>query len=592
MNIKPYDKTIRDLLGSKRQFSIPRFQREYSWDKKNYAEFFDDMLGNLDLNAGKISAAQYFLGTMLFIGNFTEGTEQEIQVVDGQQRLTTITILFSALSDRFLSIGEQKLSKQIFRYIMTEDDDGNEVRILKSKTNYPFFAYYIQDKEKKINQEANSEEEVCIKEAYDYFISQLKSEKLKNLLQIKHESDHMDTLSEVDILKAIRDQVLNSTFVSISTEDSKQASRIFEILNAKGKRLADIDLIKNKLFDILKKQEPADYAEENWKQIKVILNTGNDPVGLATFYRHFWISKYRKTYSNKLYDAFNSTIPKSEDSYSLFLTDMLNNSKNYMEIVNPKREYYNNRKEYYWLIQSLNSINNYFNVVQTRIALLALFDVKHRKIIDLKILKQSVLYLENFHFAYNAILSGRANKLEKIYSTFAISLRNATTKANAKEIINTKLYDPLDKLFPSFQDFYFKFTALTYSKKDNPSNVKTKYALYKLNCYFSKKEIFEDDGSVEHLVPEAEGDHTLGIGNLILLEQRINTDAGVLEYKKKISYYEQSHYVWIKEFYRENPNWNSTMIHERAIELARLYYEKILGKIIPKELEDLNSNSV
>lgn len=39
MDIKPYDKTIRDLLGSKRQFVIPRFQREYSWDKKNYQGF-------------------------------------------------------------------------------------------------------------------------------------------------------------------------------------------------------------------------------------------------------------------------------------------------------------------------------------------------------------------------------------------------------------------------------------------------------------------------------------------------------------------------------------------------------------------------
>lgn len=71
MNIKPYDKTIRDLLGSKRQFLIPRFQREYSWDKKNYQEFFEDMMGNLAINNGKIAANQYFLGTMLFIGNFT-----------------------------------------------------------------------------------------------------------------------------------------------------------------------------------------------------------------------------------------------------------------------------------------------------------------------------------------------------------------------------------------------------------------------------------------------------------------------------------------------------------------------------------------
>ena len=305
MNIKPYDKTIRDLLGSKRQFLIPRFQREYSWDKKNYQEFFEDMMGNLAINNGKIAANQYFLGTMLFIGNFTEGTDQEIQVVDGQQRLTTITILFSALSDRFAELGEATLSRQIFTYIMTEDDDGKEVRILKSKTSYPFFAYFIQDKEKKIRQEANSEEETCIKETYDYFISQLKEDKLKALLKRKHGSEEVNSLSEIDILKALRDQVLNSTFVSISTTDRDQANRIFEILNAKGKRLADIDLIKNKIFEVLKKEEPADYAEESWKQIKATLNTGKETVGLATFYRHFWISKYKKTYSNKLYDAFN-----------------------------------------------------------------------------------------------------------------------------------------------------------------------------------------------------------------------------------------------------------------------------------------------
>ena len=415
------------------------------------------MMGNLAINNGKIAANQYFLGTMLFIGNFTEGTDQEIQVVDGQQRLTTITILFSALSDRFAELGEATLSRQIFTYIMTEDDDGKEVRILKSKTSYPFFAYFIQDKEKKIRQEANSEEETCIKETYDYFISQLKEDKLKALLKRKHGSEEVNSLSEIDILKALRDQVLNSTFVSISTTDRDQANRIFEILNAKGKRLADIDLIKNKIFEVLKKEEPADYAEESWKQIKATLNTGKETVGLATFYRHFWISKYKKTYSNKLYDAFNSTIAKTELSYRQFLEDMLLNAKMYMRIVNPKRDDYNNRKEYYWLVQSLNALNNYFNVVQVRIALLALFDVKNRDIIDLKTLKEAVLYLENFHFAYNAILSGKANRLEKIYSTFAINLRKTTNKAEAKAIIQTKLFEPLDQLFPTFEDFCKKF---------------------------------------------------------------------------------------------------------------------------------------
>ena len=132
MNIKPQDKTIKELLLSGRQFVIPRFQREYSWERKNYKEFLDDMLDCLIVNNGRISYDQYFLGTMLFVGDCFDDDKMEIDVVDGQQRLTTITILFSALSDRFLQLQQDVLSQQMFKYIMTCDDDGNEVRIQRT----------------------------------------------------------------------------------------------------------------------------------------------------------------------------------------------------------------------------------------------------------------------------------------------------------------------------------------------------------------------------------------------------------------------------------------------------------------------------
>ena len=576
MDIKPYDKTIRDLLGSKRQFIIPRFQREYSWDKKNYQEFLDDMIGNLIINNGKISSSQYFLGTMLFIGNFTEGTEQEIQVVDGQQRLTTITIMFSALFDRFIELNENTLSRQIFTYIMTEDDDGNEVRILKSKTNYPFFAYFIQDKNKKTSAEAVTEEEHCIKETYEYFKSQLNETKLKDMLKRKHGSEIVDSLLEVDILKALRDQVLNSTFVSISTTDRDQANKIFEILNAKGKRLAHIDLIKNKLFELLNEVVLADFADESWKKLKSILCSGKESVGLATFYQHYWSSKYKKVYSNKLYESFNAVIAKNEITYTQFLNDLIKNAIIYMQIVNPKREDYDNRKEYFVIVQSLNCINNYFNVVQVRIALLALFEAKQRGIIDFSMLKSAILYLENFHFAYNAVLSSRPNRLEKIYSTFAIELRKTTQKNDAQNIIQKKLIIPLDALFPKFDEFYKKFIELSYSKSEKPSNVKTKYAVNKLNGYFSNKEIFFDDGSVEHIVSETEGENALNIGNLVLLEQVLNGEAGHKCYIDKIHIYQKSCYIWVKKFIENYTQWNESMIKERAKKLARIYYEDIL----------------
>lgn len=581
MDIKPYDKTIRDILGSKRQFVIPRFQREYSWDKKNYQEFLEDMVGNLVIKEGKISSSQYFLGTMLFIGNFTEGTEQEIQVVDGQQRLTTITILFSALSDRFVGLGQETLSRQLFSYIMTEDDDGNEVRILKSKTSYPFFSYFIQDKDKSLNPEATTEEEHCIKETYEYFHAQLTETKLKAMLKRKHGSEIVDALSEVDILKALRDQVLNSTFVSISTTDRKQANKIFEILNAKGKRLAHIDLIKNKIFEVLNKVEPADFAEETWKEIKEILSSGKESVGFATFYQHFWSSKYKKVYSNKLYEAFNATIKKNEAEYSAFLNELLRNAKIYMQIVNPKREDYDNRKEYFGVVQSLNCINNYFNVVQVRIALLALFDVKQREIIDLTMLRSTLSYLENFHFAYNAILANRTNRLEKIYSSFAIALRKASTKVAARGIIQNELIAPLDELFPTFENFSAKFVALSFTKKDKASNVKTKYAINKLNSFYSETEVFSDDGSIEHIISEREGGDALNIGNLILLEGKLNDEAGHKDYSDKCAAYAKSNYAWVKNFIAKHRQWDSSMITQRAIELSKVYYSQILKRELP-----------
>lgn len=579
MNIKPYDKTIREVLVSGRQFLIPRFQREYSWEKKNYKEFLEDMLNCLYISEGKITNSQYFLGTMLFIGDYAEGTDKEIQVVDGQQRLTTITILFSVLSDKFLSIGEDTLSKQIFRYIMTEDDNGEKVRILKSKTHYPFFSYYIQQRDKQYIQEAVSEEEHCIEETYKYFYEQLDEKKIKGYLKRKHGAEVVLPLEYVDILKAIRDQILQTTFVSISTTDKEQANMIFEILNAKGKRLAEVDLIKNKIFEILDDTEPADFAEEKWQQIKKILNDGKETVGIETFYRHFWSSRYKKSAKNKLYDDFNKIIvPKNKKVYTEFLLEMEKYAKYYIMIMNPKRENYNNRKEYYPIVQMLNVLNNYFGIVQVRIVELAIVNLKEKGLIDLKYMKHILTLLESFHFAYNSIMRGNPNSVEKVYSAFAIETVKCTDKIKVKELVENKLVVPLQKLLPKKEEFIDNFVELRYSKRDLPTNIKAKYVLNRINCYYENKELFSEDGTIEHIISEVEGDECLNIGNLILLENELNEEADSMKYCDKIATYKRSKYKWVKDFISKNPNWISTMILDRAKEMAECYYDNILKK--------------
>ena len=572
MDIKPKEKLIREILSAKRQYEIPRFQREYSWDKRNYMEFLEDMANNLEIKGNVAKSTSYFMGTMLFVGDSEEDSRKSVMVVDGQQRLTTITILFSALARLFHSEGMYKLSERMFDYIMTEDDDGQPVRILKTVSSYPYFSYFIQSDEMELASEATSEEELSIKQTYDYFFAQLDKKHIYNVF--KKLKKNADEVEYVDLLKAIRDQVLGATVIEIRTPDSKLANNLFEILNAKGKQLAYIDLIKNKIFEQLDETEPADFARDTWKYIVDTLNTGKERTGIATFFRHYWSSKYGRATTKNLYENFKK-IPT--DSYKVFMLDLKKEALVYKKITNPSRDDYDNRKQYHWLVQSLNSLGRFFNVVQVRVPLLALYDAKERNVISTKQFKEVVTYLENFHFAYNAVLSRSANVIDPKYTRFSIALRECDNKQNSQAIIQSMLYDQIDLLFPSYDDFKKGFEKLTFTKKDSPSNLRTKYALNKLNAFFMADEIFDDKGSIEHILPE--GDlQTLNIGNLILLEGNLNVKADNLGYIDKKKIYRESKYKWIKEFVDKHTDWSSKDIENRASILAEQYYKNIFKR--------------
>lgn len=586
MDFKPVDKTIRDLLKSGHQFEIPRFQRAYSWEKRHYAEFLRDIVSNLKIGRGTITSDSYFVGTMLFVGNFLDQSNSVIKVVDGQQRLTTITILFSVLSVMFRETGDEQLSKLVFQYIMSPDDNGKEVRILKTVTNYPYFAYFIQDYAKSHAATPETEEEENIKATYDFFMKELTEKKIRQTLKNTNGANEVDALNYADILKAIRDQVLNCSFISISTESESQANRIFEILNAKGKRLDEVDLIKNKLFEVANTVEPVDFANEQWKEIQAKIEGVETGVGIATFYRHFWASKYKRSTSGRLYEDFKSVIkPQSEAQYRQFLEDMNKFADYYAQIINPRLDTYGNRQEYQWLIQSLKALNETFGIVQVRVPLMALIYAKQKDLINMAHFKKAVIYLENFHFAYNAVVSNKGNKLDSIYSAFAIKLCAETSKEKACRLINDELINPLEPLFPAYSAFRDNFITLRYSKEYLPSNLKVRYALNKINAYYSHSDVFIQGMTVEHILPEAESELNRSIGNLILLESSLNNEADNDNYDQKIKLFKKSRSLWMAEFVEKNPSWDETKFDERAKELAKIYYTKIFNRNI-----DLESN--
>lgn len=96
---------------------------------------------------------------------------------------------------------------------------------------------------------------------------------------------------------------------------------------------------------------------------------------------------------------------------------------------------------------------------------------------------------------------------------------------------------------------------------------------------FEHSELFDERGSVEHILPENEG-LSLNIGNLILLENNLNVEAGNGDYKSKKPIYSKSKYKWVNDFLANNVDWMENSVNKRAETMAQIYYEKIFGRHI------------
>ena len=121
MKIESSDERIDELLKG-RIFRIPRFQRAYSWEADHVSDFWSDILSNIGEN--------YFIGSMVV---YKEG-RSTLAVVDGQQRLTTITILLCAIRDAFKELDRIDQADGLQAYIEQKDRENKTVYVLETET--------------------------------------------------------------------------------------------------------------------------------------------------------------------------------------------------------------------------------------------------------------------------------------------------------------------------------------------------------------------------------------------------------------------------------------------------------------------------
>ena len=574
MDLTSVPKSIDDALRVQRKYVIPRFQREYAWENEELQTIYEDLIENIYIRDGAFFTSDYFIGSLVLVGDDDDTSKIERLVVDGQQRLMTFTIAFAVLAQKFKELGQERLSEKTHLNVMGEDNDGNPYAKLVNENPKPFFQKRIQQKDIDFNAIPETNEEKRILNAYNFFDRQLKETIL--IKNIRDNNSGAGDINYLDALKAFRDQILKCKVIYVTVKSLDDAYTIFEVLNSKGKDLAPVDMIKNSLFSILTEDEPLDYAVEKWKEIKRNLKNCVD-LDINIFYRHFWLSKYSLSTTRKLVYNFNKTIPRTIEGYTEFINSLEKEAKQYALIAAPKKEDWRQPEDLF-VYTCLESFC-IFNVSQVRIFLLALFEVKNSQLISFRNFKKILVYLEHYHFIFTAVCSSRPSGLERRYSSYARQLRNCTSKKESADCINNLMTD-LKEGIPDYSIFEKQFEKIVYTSAKEKDKKLVKYILKKLDTHYSSNELVPNSFTIEHILPESVATEYVGmIGNLLPLGEQLNNDLSNKNFKSKMTRYPESQYTTVKKFVEENKDkeeWGEKEIVERTKYIAEIMYHSII----------------
>lgn len=306
-------------------YAIPRYQREYTWSRAQWDALFDDLLEN---------EPNYFLGSIICINQSQDALSvQSLELVDGQQRMTTLSLLLAAIYQSFRVLPNLGMEQQIELYNLKHK------LVLKKKSDQPRLIPQVQN----YNQQ-------------DYFAVLGKAGILDDVEQVQHAGNrrvlkayrhflwrieqYLQELSEpVAGLQALLDKVNTATLVKIEVAGHSDAYTLFESLNNRGVPLTAIDLIKNKLLAVLESKDSGsiDKHYNRWK--KVIDALGDDYAVQERFFRQYYnafkpdlkdiVSVPVATKSN-LMQVYEKLIAHDAES---FLQAMIRLSAHYAQIV-------------------------------------------------------------------------------------------------------------------------------------------------------------------------------------------------------------------------------------------------------------------
>ncbi len=265
--LEAHDKLIREIFEGSYQFEIPDYQRPYAWTTEQAEELFNDLMSAMQDARSNEATSQYFLGSIVLIKN---DRDPKAMVVDGQQRLTTLTMLFGALRAAWEAGTYPQGVKSVTPFLYEEGDEmlgkATGYRFTAREEDTVFFRQYIQ--------EPGGIEKLVLN------TDKLEDSRLRYRENATLLLNSAKALSPDDRNALWKFVANDCSLVVISTPDLEAAYRIFSVLNNRGLDLAPIDIIKAEVLGSIRRiggEDKARAYSKKWSEIESQL--GRDAFG-------------------------------------------------------------------------------------------------------------------------------------------------------------------------------------------------------------------------------------------------------------------------------------------------------------------------
>ncbi|NBG87685.1 DUF262 domain-containing protein [Isachenkonia alkalipeptolytica] len=307
---------VEDFLSAnKTKYVIPVYQRNYDWTINQCRQLFQDILEV----GSRESLDTHFIGSIVYIHDdiYTSSRIKELTIIDGQQRLTTLTLIYVALYKLAIELEDEELKSEVYEtYLINKFDQSKEkIKLRATDENDKALTFLLRE-----NKNENFPKYSKVIDNYDFLKASINEKNYQY------------------VLKGLG----NLMFVEISLDrDKDNPQRIFESLNSTGLELTQADLIRNYILMGLERTQQKKIYEEYWTVIEEYAKEEKSNTSKVSDFIRDYLTLLNKRIPNKkrVYEEFKLKYPTS--SFNVLESSLMKMKQyvsHYNKLINPQNE--------------------------------------------------------------------------------------------------------------------------------------------------------------------------------------------------------------------------------------------------------------